>query len=90
MAGQQYPVDAIGNQIRKGNLLRVSLPESALIFTVADVEPAGVLNAPDGSPMNLQGRIMLVVQLPIPYVGGSRIDNMLVLQTPEQEAGLKQ
>jgi hypothetical protein len=86
MPDRQYPVDAIGNTIRKGDLLRVTLPESALIFTVANVEPAGVLSGPGGAPMDLQGTITLVVQLPVPYVGGARIGNMLVLKKPEPDA----
>jgi hypothetical protein len=90
MPDRRYPTDAIGNLIRKGDLLRVTLPEPAMVFTVADVEPAGVLSSGAGQHLDLQGTITLVVKLPVPFVGGTRAGNMLVLKKPEADAVVTQ
>lgn len=84
MSDRYHPIDAIGNVIRKGDLVRVSLTEAALMIIVADVEPAGTLRGPDDSLMQIQGTITLQVQVPVPYTAGSRMGNMHVLQKPEE------
>jgi hypothetical protein len=85
MSTRSYPIDAIGNQIRKGDLVRVTLTEAALVFVVADVESAGMLRGPDGAPMALNGTITISVTVPVPFTPGSRMGNMHVLKKPDED-----
>lgn len=80
---KSYPIDAIGNTIRKGDLIRVALTEAALVFGVVDVQPAGMLHGPDNAPMPMNGVITISIQIPVPYTPGSRMANMHVLKKPD-------
>jgi hypothetical protein len=86
MSGDKsYPIDAIGNTIRKDDLVRVALSEAALIFTVADVQPAGTLMGPDDRPMALNGTITITATIPVQFAPGTAMANILVLKKPDQE-----
>jgi hypothetical protein len=82
---KSYPIDAIGNTIHKDDLVRVALAESALIFTVADVQPVGTLMGPDDRPMALNGTITITATIQVQFAPGTGMANILVLKKPDQE-----
>jgi hypothetical protein len=93
MADRSYPTDGIGNPIKKGALLQVTLPSASLIFRVVDVEPAGSILAKElgQQPMALTGTILIQASVPVPFTEGARMENMLVLREPETTpAGMTQ
>lgn len=77
---RSWPVDALGNEIRKGALVHIKIPEGAIICRVADVVQAGVLHDADGKPMQLDGSVTFVVRIPYPVGGG--LPQTLVLKEP--------
>jgi hypothetical protein len=81
---KSYPVDAIGNPIRKGDLLQVKLTDDHIIFSVADIEAAGTLAGPDGQPLALNGKIVLQAIIPVPFEPGTAMGTMLVLRKPDE------
>jgi hypothetical protein len=83
---KSYPLDAIGNEIRRDDLVRVMLSEAALIFTVADVQPAGTLIGPDNKPLSLNGTVTITATIPVQYAPGAAMANFLVLKKPEAAA----
>jgi hypothetical protein len=54
-----YPVDMIGNEIRKNDLLMVRFPSENVICRVAEVRPVSLTEG-----MEIEGSIFLMVQLP--------------------------
>jgi hypothetical protein len=82
---RSYPTDAIGNPIRKGDIVRVALTEAALIFRVVEVNPAGSIVAPggDGTPMSMLGTVILTAMVPVKFAAGAAMGNILVLRTPD-------
>lgn len=60
-----WPIDIMGNPIRKGNVLSVATG-APMIMKVVDVVEAGLMPQEDekAPPMVKQGHITLLVQLP--------------------------
>lgn len=85
MNDKSYPTDAIGNAIKKDDLVRVALSEAALVFSVVDVQPAGTILGPDSAPMSLNGTITIAVTIPIQFQPGAVMGQILVLKKPEPE-----
>lgn len=83
MSERYWPKDAIGNEIRKGQLVTLRIPEQVLVCRVADVIEAG-FTGEDKERMELQGAITLMVQIPYtpsrPSVG-----QILSLKEPEEQ-----
>jgi hypothetical protein len=82
---RSYPKDALGNPIRKDDLVQVKLQSPDLVFMVTDVQPAGTLMGPDQQPLALQGTLTVSVTIPIAFAPGVLLSNILVLKKPEQE-----
>jgi hypothetical protein len=61
MPERAWPKDAIGNDIRKGQLCAFN-SKDPLICRVADVVQAGVMHGPDDKPIALQGSVTFVIQ----------------------------
>jgi hypothetical protein len=85
MTDSSFPHDALGNSIRKDDLVQVKLQSPDLIFQVTDVQPAGTLIGPDQQPLALQGTLTVAVTIPITFAPGVLLGNILVLKKPEQE-----
>lgn len=83
MADQSYPTDGIGNQVRKGDLVRVTLAEAGLVFRVMEVRPASILHGPDDAAIPTTGMVVLQAVLPMQYAVGQALTSLLVLKTPE-------
>jgi len=82
---KQFPLDAIGNSIRKGDLVRVALQEAALVFSVADVELAQDLVDGVGGRIPTTGTITLVASIPMQYAPDrGPLANFLVLKKPAE------
>jgi hypothetical protein len=75
-----YPIDMIGNQIRKGDLVTLTFPSSSVICRVVGVSPVSLT---DG--MEIEGNLVLAVHLP--HRGA--VPMALVIKEPE-EAKLSQ
>lgn len=87
MSNPSYPHDAIGNPIRRNDLVSVHLPTPDLIFRVADVEPAPDITSPGGEKMPTQGRITLTAVIPMAFASDQRLIAVLVLKQPEEPDG---
>jgi hypothetical protein len=84
VADRSYPRDSLGNEIRKGDLVRVALLRPGLVFQVVDVEPAGQILSPGhDQPIALQGVIRLQALLTVPFAPGTAPEDMYVLKVPE-------
>jgi hypothetical protein len=83
-AERSYPRDACGNELRKGDLLRVSLQSPALNFRVVQVNPAGVIAAPGGG-MPLRGTMVLVATMPVDFDADTMLVGMFKLCDPSPE-----
>jgi hypothetical protein len=92
MADRSYPLDAMGNELRKGDLVRVTLQSPALNFRIVQVDPAGTLSVPavgrfgDGGGMPLRGTMILVATMPVDFDAGSQLIGMFKLVDPDPEA----
>lgn len=84
MTDSSYPHDALGNSIRKDDLVQVKLQSPDLIFQVVEVQPAGTLMGPDEKPLALQGTLTVAVTIPISFAPGVLLGNILVLKKPDQ------
>lgn len=82
MPERSWPKDAIGNDLRKGQLVVVRLPADGTICRIVDVVQAGVMHGPDDKPIALQGSVSFLVQ--IPYAQGVGIPMALCLKEPEK------
>jgi hypothetical protein len=78
------PLDALGNELRRGDLVRVTLQSPALTFRIVELESAGVIESPGGG-MPLQGMMMLVATMPVPFSGGMQFTDMFKLVDPQPE-----
>lgn len=81
MPERSWPKDALGNDIRKGQLCAVN-PKDVLICRVADIIQAGVMHGPDDKPIALQGSVSFLIQ--IPYSQGGGVPMALCLKEPEK------
>jgi hypothetical protein len=85
VADRTYPHDACGNELRKGDLLRVTLQSPALNFRVVQVSPAGVIDTPGGRGMPLRGSMVLVATMPVEFDADSLLVGMFKLHDPSPE-----
>jgi hypothetical protein len=81
MADKYYPQDAIGNQIKVGDVVHVNLPNPYLLMKVVELNPALGLN---GGEMVTPGRIILQGGLPVNFAPGEPLTALCVLKTPDQ------
>jgi hypothetical protein len=84
MTDSSFPHDALGNSIRKDDLVQVKLQSPDLVFVVTDVQPAGTLMGPDQQPLALQGTLTVSVTIPITFAPGVLLSNILVLKKPSE------
>jgi hypothetical protein len=82
-----WPTDALGNELRKGTLVVLKIPEQMLTCRVMDVIAAGIMHDPENKPMALEGSVTFIVRIGYP-VGGN-IPMALVLKEPETQAAPK-
>jgi len=85
MSKRFWPIDVLGNEIRKGNLLSVA-PGAPLIMKVVDVVEAGVMPQEDETkpPMVMPGHVTLLVQLPY-SPQQTQIPIAVVVKEPEEQ-----
>jgi hypothetical protein len=82
MSERYWPKDALGNDVRKGQLVSLRIPEQVLVCRVADVIEAG-FSGEDKERIELQGALNLVVQ--IPYTPNRAVvGQVLCLKEPEE------
>ena len=81
MPERAWPKDAIGNDIRKGQLCAFKA-EKDLICRVVDVVAAGVMHDAEGKEIKLQGSVTFAIQ--IPYAQGGGVPMALCLKEPEK------
>jgi hypothetical protein len=88
-ADRSWPLDALGNTLKKGDLVRASLQSPALNFRVVDVRPASTVLAtgPEGA-LAMPGEIVLIATVPVQFVAGSQLADVYKLKEPEQESTL--
>ena len=84
MAERCWPRDAMGNELRKGDLVRITLQSSALNFRLVQVQPAGVIESPGGG-MPLRGSMVLVATMPVEFDADSLLVEMFKLCDPSPE-----
>lgn len=63
MSERYWPKDALGNDLRKGQLVSLRIPETVIICRVLDVVEAG-FSGEDKDRLELQGTLSLLIQLP--------------------------
>ena len=71
-----YPVDLLGNAVKKNTLIHVSFPEKNIIARVVAVTPVSLSEG-----VEIEGSITLLVQ--IPHRG--QLPMCLVLKEPEEQ-----
>jgi len=81
MPERSWPKDAIGNDLRKGQLVAVNAKD-VLICRVIDVIQAGTMHDAEGKPMALNGSVTFALQ--IPYAQGGGVPMALCLKEPEK------
>jgi hypothetical protein len=84
MAERSYPRDAMGNELKRGDLVRVQLQSPALNFRLVQVDPAGVIAAPGGG-MPLRGSMVLVATMPVEFDADSLLVGVFKLCDPSPE-----
>lgn len=82
MPERTRPLDAIGNELRKGQLVAFKAANDPIICRIADIVQAGTLHDADNNPMKLQGSVTFVLQ--IPYSEGGNLPMVLCLKEPEK------
>jgi hypothetical protein len=85
MTASAYPLDAVGNELCKGDLVRVTLQSPALNFRITAIEPASVIGPPGGT-MSVRGTLMLVATMPVDFDAGAQLTGMFKLCDPTPEA----
>ena len=83
MPERTRPLDAIGNEIRKGQLCNLRFPDQGVICRAVDVVRAGTMHDAEGKAMKLQGSVTFMVQLP--YAEGQGLPQALCLKEPEKQ-----
>lgn len=76
-----WPKDALGNEIRRGQLVSLRIPEQVLVCRVSEVIEAG-FTGQDKERMELQGAIALTIQIPYTPTRAA-IGQILSLKEPE-------
>jgi hypothetical protein len=83
MADRSYPRDAIGNELRVGDLVRATLQQPALNFRVVKVDAAGTIVSPDLKSIALQGTLVLQAIVPVEFAEGTMLADLFKLSEPE-------
>ncbi len=83
MADRSYPRDAIGNELRVGDLVRATLQQPALNFRVVKVDAAGMIVSPDLKSIALQGTLVLQAVVPVEFAEGTMLADLFKLSEPE-------
>jgi hypothetical protein len=83
MADRSYPRDAIGNELRVGDLVRATLQQPALNFRVVKVDAAGTIVSPDLKSIALQGTMVLQAIVPVEFAEGTMLADLFKLSEPE-------
>lgn len=82
MPERSWPKDAIGNDIRKGQLVTFKAPQDGIICRVFEVVQAGTMHDADGKEIKLQGSVAFLLQ--VPYNQGGGVPMALCLKEPEK------
>jgi hypothetical protein len=82
MPERSWPKDAIGNDLRKGQLIVFKAPHEGIICRVTEVVQAGVMHDAEGKPIALQGTVSVAFQMP--YSQGGHFQQVLCLKEPEK------
>lgn len=77
MPDRRYPVDLLGNDIKKNGLVHVEFPKGGVICRVIHVEPMQITGEQN---LNVDGAVFL--QLQIPHQG--HLPMILCLKEPEK------
>ena len=85
MADRSYPRDAIGNELRVGDLVRATLQQPALNFRVVKVDAAGTIVSPDLKSIALQGTLVLQAIVPVEFAEGTMLADLFKLSEPEPQ-----
>ena len=84
MSDRSYPVDAIGNPLKVGRIVKLDLPKANVLCQVVKVDPAGTLSGPSGDAMSLHGTVTLQAMFPIQFTQDANVlDSAYVLMEPE-------
>jgi hypothetical protein len=86
MADRSRPLDALGNELRVGDLVRATLQQPALNFRVIKVDAAGTIVSPDLKSIALQGTIVLQAVVPVEFAEGTMLADVYKLHEPEAAA----
>lgn len=82
MSERYWPKDAIGNDMRKGQLVSLRIPETVVICRVIDVIEAG-FTGEDKDRIELPGTLNLLLQVPYRATQLS-VPQCLALKEPEE------
>jgi hypothetical protein len=87
-ADRSWPRDALGNVLRKGDLIRAALPQPAMNFRVVDVRPASTVLSPgpEGA-IAMNGAITLLANVTMEFPEGTQLGDIYKLVQPEPEPG---
>lgn len=78
---RSWPIDLLGNELRRGQLVSFRVPEQIIIARVADVVQAGIMHGPDNRPIMLQGTIKLA--LDVGYKHDTPLSQILAVKEPD-------
>lgn len=85
MSKQIWPIDAVGNTIRKGDPVMVELLKARAIFRVQDIEPAAMLLDPSNKTLiPTFGKLRIVAVVEIQFSPEEPIGNIFALKTPDE------
>lgn len=82
MPERSWPKDAMGNELKKGTLVLLKIPEQSVTCRVVDVLQAGIMHGPDGAPVSLEGHVSFLMR--ITYAPDQNLPMALCLKEPEK------
>ncbi len=83
MPTRSWPTDGLGNELRRGSLCVLRVPETVITCRVADIVQAGTMHGADGEAYQLKGTVTFVMQ--IPYEQGGGVPQALMLKEPDKQ-----
>lgn len=83
MPASVWPIDRLGNDIKKGALVHLRLDDPSILCRVLAVEPAGMISSPSGGDMALQGQLRLVAEVTLQFAPGTQFTGILTVKEPD-------
>ena len=84
MASNSYPHDELGNTLKVDDLVHFVFKDPGVLCSVIQVDPATIIEAPDGGTIPMEGRIVLQTIIPLRFFSDNpRMAGLLAVSVPD-------